>query len=253
MKAILDGDIIAYRAAFWADAEGADCLEDRLQDDLMRWTPPHCTIGAVALSCNRSDNFRKQYLPEYKEHRNARPKPDCMGYALDILKDISPVVMADNLEADDLMGIEKSAGRMVCVTIDKDLHQVPGLWWVPRLDDSDFSIDIQATTLEQADRWFYRQWLTGDSTDNVAGIWKLGPKKADRLLDSTSPVNWFALCLSQYEQKQNKNGTPYTLEDAIAMGVAVRILRDGEGVMGWIPHDWRDQATNARRIKEEPK
>ena len=37
--AALDGDIIAYRAAFWADPEGSEWLEDRLRDDVSRWTP----------------------------------------------------------------------------------------------------------------------------------------------------------------------------------------------------------------------
>lgn len=233
--AILDGDIIAYRAAFWADAEGADYLEDRLSEDLVRWTPPGCTIGAVALSCSRDDNFRRDYYPTYKEHRNARPKPDCMAYALEILNDISPVIQAPRLEADDLMGIEKSSERMICVTIDKDLQQVPGFWWVPNLDEGEFPKDIQYTTKEQADFWFHRQWITGDSTDNIAGIWKLGPKKAEKLLGSTDPVNHTALCLTLYENRPNKDGNKYTYDDAVGMGTAVRILRDGESPMGWMP------------------
>ena len=233
--AILDGDIIAYRAAYWADAEGADYLEDRLRDDLERWTPPGCDIGCVALSCSRENNYRRWYYPAYKEHRNARPKPDCMGYALEILRDISPVVMTDYLEADDLIGIEKSAGKKVCVTIDKDLQQVPGYWWKPNLEEGEFPTEIQYTTPEEADFWFHRQWLTGDSTDNVAGIWKLGPKKAEKLLLSTDPVNHTALCLSTYERKLNKDGEHYTFDDAVAMGTAVRILRHNEEIMGWLP------------------
>ena len=235
MKAILDGDIIAYRAAFWADTEGPDALEDRLKEDLVRWTPPDCEIGAVALSCKREDNFRKDYYAPYKEHRNARPKPDCLGYALEILENLCPIVKQDRMEADDLMGIEKSAGRMVCVTIDKDLQQVPGLFWYPNLGEGEFPEPVKETTVEEANFWFYRQWLTGDSTDNIPGVWKLGPKKAEKLLESTPPINHMALCLSLYEQRPDKDGNAYSLDAALGMGVAVRILREGEAIGGWIP------------------
>jgi 5'-3' exonuclease len=235
--AILDGDILAYRAAFWADSEGGEWLESRVLDDLKRWTPPGITKIVVALSCRRSDNFRRDWLPQYKEHRNDRPTPDNLPDALQCIRDNSDVVEYERLEADDLMGIEKSALRAVCVTIDKDLQQVPGYWWYPPVDPDTPVGEINYTTVEEADFWFHRQWITGDSTDNIPGLWKMGPKKAEALLNQTHRKNHTALVLSLYEKRKNKQGDSYTYEDALAMMRAVRILRDGEISHPWLPLD----------------
>jgi hypothetical protein len=232
--AVLDGDILAYRAAFWADAEGGEWLEDRLIDDLKRWCPPTCSKILVALSCRREDNFRRKWLPSYKEHRSDRPKPDLLPDAMQFLRDNCTCLEDDGLEADDLMGMYKSSLRAVCVTIDKDLQQVPGYWWYPPVDPDSPVGDVQYTTVEQADYWFHRQWITGDSTDNIPGIWKLGPKKAEALLSQTLPRNHTPLVLSLYERRATKDGGIYTYDDAVAMGVAVRILRDGESPLSWL-------------------
>ena len=41
-KCVLDGDILAFKAACWADIEGVDYLEDRLKEDIRLWTPEGC-------------------------------------------------------------------------------------------------------------------------------------------------------------------------------------------------------------------
>lgn len=234
--AILDGDIIAYRASFWADQEGHEWLENRLQDDIKRWTPPGIESVIVALSCSRKDNIRKDYLPTYKEHREGRPRPDCLNDAIQFLRDNYTVVAEDRLEADDLMGIYKSDFKAICVTIDKDLKQVPGYSWQPQLDKTTEDLGIEYTSVADANLWFHRQWITGDSTDNIPGIWKLGQKKAEKLLNETSTKNHTALVLSLYERRRDRNGDPYTLDDAIAMGRCVRILRAGDKTP-WNPYE----------------
>ena len=51
--AVLDGDIIAYRAAFWADQEGIEYLAERMEHDVKAWTPVGVTKVYVAISCDR--------------------------------------------------------------------------------------------------------------------------------------------------------------------------------------------------------
>ena len=233
--AVLDGDIIAYRAAFWADSEGSDWLEDRLRDDVSRWTPKGVKDVFIALSCRRDDNFRRDHYAGYKAHRNSRPSPETLPDAVSFLKDEYDVITVPRLEADDIIGMWQSRGSAIGVTIDKDLKQIPGYSWYPTLDDDEFPRDIEYTSVEQADWYFHRQWITGDSTDNIPGIWKMGPKKAEALLNATMPVNHTALVLSLYEQKPNKDGGKYTYEDAIAMARSIRILRDGEHSRPWEP------------------
>lgn len=232
--AVLDGDILAYRAAFWADSEGLDWLEDRIRDDVKRWTPSGVDNIFIALSCKRENNFRRDHLPEYKNHRSDRPSPESLPDAIEFLKNNWDCLSIPRLEADDLIGMWQSRGSAIGVTIDKDLKQIPGYSWYPVLE-SETPREIEFTTVEQADRFFHRQWITGDSTDNIAGVWKLGPKKADALLDATNPANHTALVLSLYERRTKKDGSSYTYEDAVAMGRAVRILRDGEAENPWEP------------------
>lgn len=38
--AVLDGDILAYRIAFWAESEGVEDIETRVEHDVKAWVPP---------------------------------------------------------------------------------------------------------------------------------------------------------------------------------------------------------------------
>ena len=67
--AIIDGDIIAYRSAYWADGEGIDDLPARIKSDLKKWTPSGCDEAIVAMSCPREYNYRREFWPKYKAHR----------------------------------------------------------------------------------------------------------------------------------------------------------------------------------------
>jgi DNA polymerase-1 len=222
--AILDGDILAYRAAFFVETEGIEYLEERLNFDIASWTPPGVEKIYIALSCSRSDNYRRDYWPQYKAHRDInKHTPEALPEAEQYVRTLGTPLSVPRLEADDLMGMMASSGKAIAVTIDKDLRSVPGWHWNPDKEEAPVLVDEAL-----ADRNFYTQWLTGDSTDNVPGIWKLGPKKAAALLDSTPPQNWPALVLATYEQKKDKDGNNYNLDYAISQAICVRILRDGE-------------------------
>ena len=222
--AILDGDILAYRAAFFVETEGIEYLEERLNFDIASWTPPGVEKIYIALSCSRSDNYRRDYWSQYKAHRDInKHTPEALPEAEQYVRTLGTPLSVPRLEADDLMGMMASSGKAIAVTIDKDLRSVPGWHWNPDKEEAPVLVDEAL-----ADRNFYTQWLTGDSTDNVPGIWKLGPKKAAALLDSTPPQNWPALVLATYEQKKDKDGNNYNLDYAISQAICVRILRDGE-------------------------
>ena len=226
--AILDADIIAYKAACWAEAteedkESKDLFADRLRTDLAYWTPPGVHRILLAFSCRREDNFRRDYWPSYKENRSGKPKPRYLPLMIEMLSKLAEnehngrVITKPRLEADDLIGIGMSSNTMIGVSLDKDLRSCPGWFWNP--EKIDFPIYI---TDEHADRWFHKQWLMGDSTDHIPGIPKVGPVKADKILDQTSYANWTALVMAQYEQKE------LDYDYCMAQARCVRILRDGE-------------------------
>lgn len=221
--AILDGDILCYRAAFWADQEGIDELPVRIDHDIKAWTPMGVKKVFIAMSCPRAKNYRRDFWESYKAHRDARKQtPDCMEYAIELIHE-NEIIEVDRLEADDLMGMGASSGKSIAVTIDKDLRSVPGWHWNPDKEQTPVMVDEYTADLN-----FHKQWITGDTTDNIPGIWKWGPAKAEKWLKYIHPRNWSAAVLAAYDQAKDANGNKYNYDYCLAMARCVRILRDGE-------------------------
>ena len=226
--ALIDGDIIAYTAASWAQSrqmDGVDLL-DRVRSDVKDWTRrAFCSRALVMLSCPREENFRKEFWPSYKENRDDKPKPPGLGDAVACLREEFGATTRPGLEADDLLGILGSGGLLpdgswpVMVTIDKDLKQVPGTHFNP--DKDDYPREVSLT---EADQFFYVQWVAGDATDNVPGVFRAGPAKALKLLGSTPREGWDQAVLDLYEAHPQA----YTAEYVVAQARCVRILRAGE-------------------------
>lgn len=226
--ALLDGDIIAYQSAAWAHARGMDGvdLRDRVLAQAREWTErAFCSSCIVCLSCDRENNFRRDFWPTYKAHRDDVVDPPQRKACVEYLIEEFPSIRKPRIEADDVMGILGSAPSLpdgsipVIVTVDKDLRQVPGWHFNPNHDD--FPIRV---TQEEADRAFHLQWLTGDATDHVPGLWRWGPAKASALLDPLPSHAWGAAVLAAYRDHPKR----YTDDYALAMARCVRILRAGE-------------------------
>lgn len=215
--AVLDGDIIVYRAACAADSKGwtpAE-LERRIAEDVSFWTPRFCTRHINAISCRR--NFRYDVFSDYKANRKGKPRPANLELASNIMHSNHPTIARDRLEADDLIGLGMSSGLAVGVSLDKDLMSVPGWFWNP--DKMCFPSVISE---EDADAWFYRQWLMGDTTDNIKGASKVGKVKSEKIINENSPANWLAAVLAEYERRG------HTWDYCVQQARLVRILRDGE-------------------------
>lgn len=230
MEAILDGDIIAYRAAFWADVEGIDELPGRIKKDLEAWTPPDVSKVYVAMSCPRSNNYRRDFWPRYKQHRDDFKSPDSMSVAIETIYSLAETRCVDRLEADDLIGMLVSSGRAIGVTVDKDLRQVPGWHWNPDKEPEPVQV-----SQEDADFYFYQQWMTGDTTDNIWGLWKVGPAKAKKVLSATPKEDWDQVIMTMYQEedwaKRPEEKRPLEMfreEFALSQARCVRILRDGD-------------------------
>lgn len=222
--AVLDGDIIAYKAAFWAETEGVDELETRIIHDIKAWTPKGVSKVYVAVSCPRSDNYRRKVWEAYKRHRDdgSRKVPECLGLAIELVTKTNKLDIP-TLEADDIMGMMSSGFKAVAVTIDKDLRSVRGWHWNPDKEEAPVLLDAQT-----AEYNFHKQWLMGDTTDNIPGVWKCGPVKASKILDSVQPKYWTEAVLATYDKSVDAYGCIYGYEYAVKMAQCVRILRSGE-------------------------
>ena len=104
-----------------------------------------------------------------------------------------------------------------CVaTIDKDLDQIPG----PHYNYLKFVHYDQP--FEAAERFFYQQCISGDSTDGIPGCFKLGDTRARRIVESvglsgrdSSGQLWNAV-VAAYKESTKRPGCPYTEGDAAA-------------------------------------
>jgi len=223
--ALIDGDFIAYQLAAWAHSSQADSLamSERIEETFGDWLQRSCCSDSLVMfSCSRDENFRRDSYPLYKAHRTAEP-PAMLERAKEIVADCSRLVTIPHLEADDVMGILATNGKIPCpviVTVDKDLRQIPGYHFNPNKEDFPSLVSVA-----DADAMFYQQWLTGDATDGFGGIRGCGPKKAQKILDTNTgdgaptPDDYELNICSAYE------AAGYSRQECIAQARCARILR----------------------------
>jgi len=140
----------------------------------------HCGRHEVYFS-DLGRNFRYNVGLSYKENRGMSERPLIFYHLRSHLIDLGAKVW-DNLEGDDCLGIratEEPEGTTCIATIDKDLKQIPGLYYSFFKEDS----EVEIITREAADRFLLFQVLAGDRTDGYGGCPGLGEVNVNRLLD----------------------------------------------------------------------
>ena len=141
-------------------------------------------------------NFRDGLYPEYKANRKDSDKPLHMEEIVDYLVRTWGAVQVNNEEADDRVSwMQCTTTRETCiVAIDKDLLNTPG--WHYNYDK-----DIkQYITREEADVNFARQLLSGDVSDNIPGLAKIGTGIANKLLPVYRP-DWEKVVYEKYVEQ----------------------------------------------------
>ena len=219
-KAVLDADIIAYRTALQAETMDPAFVPMILEDMLEQWLPSETQDFVMALSCKRTKNFRRDLWPNYKKNRETKPEPEFLSDVRDYIKDIYDCLEFPRIEADDIMGIH--AKDHVAVTIDKDLRGVEGWHYNPYKEDTPIYI-----TEEEAEEFFCIQWMSGDNTDCIPGLWRVGPKRAKSFLKKWGDCNRHEkiielYCVDKYRPKETCDLDDHDL--ALSMARCVRIL-----------------------------
>ncbi len=223
--ALIDADHLAYQQAAAAHSNQNDAHEmnDRIQELLEAYTTlACCTKFITVFSCDRADNFRREVYAPYKTNRTAEP-PAMLEAAQQLLAGAGPTISRPGIEADDIMGILATNGKVtnpVIVSVDKDMRSIPGWHFNPNKDD----FPVQVSEL-QADHNFHMQWLTGDPTDGYPGIKGVGPAKALKILNRAD--DWSQAVLEAYRDADK------SLEEALQQARCARILRN---------EDWDDEA-----------
>lgn len=199
--AILDADILIYQAALvaehehrWDDGcwtyhaneeEGQHALKAAIEEltDTVK-------ANDFALPLTDPDrNWRLDLLPTYKGNRKGTRRPLLRRHLFDwcLSEYGKKAYMRPRLEGDDVAGILLThptliPGEKVLVSIDKDMKTLPGLHYN---QGKNLHFDINE---DEADWWHMHQTLTGDTTDGYSGCPGIGPKAADKLLDTEEPL-----------------------------------------------------------------
>ena len=195
----VDFDMVVHRAAFGAQKSEKSVV---VHVDPVHFALHNCKSiietmraklkpdGIIGYLGARQDptNYRLYYGKEYgcghtrpkgyKEHRKKDPKPVHYLACRDYLMATYKCDLAIGEEADDRLGIDMTKGRIHCIaSLDKDLDMILGRHynWVKGIEYIIYP--------EQGIVNFYKQFLVGDTADNIPGVDGIGPVKAAKLID----------------------------------------------------------------------
>lgn len=184
MLAIVDGDVLLYMS-IW-NMETKEEAREKF-DELFTNILESVFATDYVMALGGPDNFRVDLFPDYKGNRT-KSKSNRPDWFLDLKSDVAEqyegCVLTDNCEADDMVRVwanECTAENIerIVISVDKDLDCIEGLHYNPR-KGTIYTIDA-----EYANQFYWKQVLMGDPTDNIPGLPKIGPKKADKMLENS--------------------------------------------------------------------
>jgi hypothetical protein len=225
MKALIDGDIFAY--------EFGNCTNDEYVP--LSWPLVQARVqsringiieatGAdeyqIYLTSEDGSNFRirEATIQPYKGHR-ATEKPHWYKKIREFLVDHREAEVVYGMEADDALSIaqyqaEDKRSTVIC-SRDKDLNMVPGyhyswgagkqkekgLWWQDEINGL---------------RAFYCQLLTGDSTDNIPGLYGVGgsSKLLTHVREFDREYDMYLFALAEYTKRFGTYAERFLIENA---------------------------------------
>ena len=131
-----------------------------------------CNTKDYAIFISGSDNFRNDVAvtSPYKGNRDTAKRPHWYNEMREYLISMHGAVVADNEEADDMLGYNQTDTTILCA-LDKDLNMIPGKHYNWDRDEQYEVDDIEAL------QWFYTQLITGDPSDNIEGLSEKAPRR----------------------------------------------------------------------------
>lgn len=191
LNPLIDGDVIVYRVGFACDAAKDDDGNPVVEPVEYALATVRRVIQNIndkfseqkyhRIFLSGKDNFRDKLatIKVYKGNRDPSNKPRYYSEIKDYLINVHNSEVINGQEADDAQGIaqwENKDKSTVIVGIDKDLYMIPG-WHYNWVKD-----EMKYINLFDANEFFFKQVLIGDSTDNIPGVKGVGPKTAEKLI-----------------------------------------------------------------------
>lgn len=210
---IVDADFIVYRVGFAVKAdepvENALSTTRTIIHNIWDRFPDRKRDGILFISGKGNFRDNMECLEDvyfgpnkkYKGNRDPSMRPSYYDEIREYMIHVHGAITVNGMEAEDAAGIEhyKHKDRStVLVHQDKDLNCLPGWHWNPVKMD-----DLYYQTIHKANSDFWKQVLTGDRVDNIRGIDGLGPKTANKIIDSCGD-DWMKMhdaVLAQYAKQ----------------------------------------------------
>jgi 5'-3' exonuclease len=196
--AIIDADSILYQVAYTQKSPALCRKElDTKISNIMHQTSANAGVVFV----KGPDNFRFKVDVAYKANRKDTIAPDVKERIDDLYEYCKDFAMLSvHGEADDYAVIAaemaRNEGKSFIVShIDKDLNSISG--WHHNFRTG----SLYQVTPTQGYMWLMEQILTGDATDNIKGIDKVGPITAKKILSSCTEDMALAAVLSEWQSR----------------------------------------------------
>ena len=218
---LIDADIMVYRVGFAANEDPIEYAKhslDMLLCDILIAFPD---VLEHQLYLTGDGNFRDliAVTAPYKGNRDKSARPVHYDALREHLIDKWRAVVINGMEADDAIAMEHDPMETIIVSIDKDFNQLPGVHYnfVKRLE--------YVVTESEALLFLYEQILTGDTADNIKGIYGVGPVKARKILaDCNTEYDMFTSCVQAYEKLDEAK---YPMARVIENAQLLYLLRAG--------------------------
>lgn len=248
---LIDGDIIAFtiacrctEAVDWdgdgRNSEHADL--ERIEYEVTQWLKSlkrklNADLVTICLSDPSRRYFRHDCFADYKLDRTQGSPPKVLPTIKQLMRtgiDGFTSKWVNTLEADDVMGIIATHPTLggdgwerIIASSDKDLKQIPATYYNVRTDKT------EVVTKGSGDFFFWLQCLTGDPTDGYPGCYRIGPKKAEKIVLEALALNadgsavWPAIVAAYERAGQDE-------EYALSQARCARILQ-------WTDYDFKQK------------
>ena len=217
---IIDGDILIYRSCHKALKENLDVTSvfDDLYDDLCDQMA--CT--SYSLHISGPGNFRKNLKQGFTKYKGKRKeKPSNYNFIRDYVVKKYDTVTVPLYEADDTACIEgtkylKDNQLFMVATVDKDWKMIGGLFYNMQYKS------LTAISTHDAIEMFHKQLITGDSVDNIPGLFGLGIKKAEKIVKGKTLKGQFEAIIKTYKKMHPDD----YIERLNIMGTLLYLVKD---------------------------
>ena len=198
--------------------------------------------------------FRHELYKEYKANRP--PMPEDLSCQIPFIREYVeasgiPLLKENGVEADDLIAsatgkLQQLGHRVVIVSGDKDLLQLVGddvVMWDPMKDKTMTPAEVEKKYKVSIAQLLDTFALIGDSADNIPGVLGIGPKTAEKLINSYGSLDGIYANIDSIKKSKMKENiiagreTAYLSRDLIRLKDDLEVPGDLKGYQIGEPDD----------------